>query len=163
MAKALIPLLSRNCPENGGEYGGSYQVNLDDEEAVGFGGVELVRAAVRKAARQLGWKTATVGMIGAARGTLVAVQDTRDIPEECREAVESAMTERMSAALHKMGGEPGPAPVQAPDRIDHPIDRQVDRIPVQHCSSSPRSRQRLRWPSASCRAATTRGEAERGV
>lgn len=37
-------------------YGGSYQVNLDDEEAVGLGGVELIRAATGKAARELGWK-----------------------------------------------------------------------------------------------------------
>ncbi|MFE7394971.1 hypothetical protein [Streptomyces sp. NPDC057582] len=38
MAKALVPLLRRNCPEGAGGFGGSYQVNLDDEEAVGLGG-----------------------------------------------------------------------------------------------------------------------------
>ncbi|MFE6904126.1 hypothetical protein ACFVFJ_46280 [Streptomyces sp. NPDC057717] len=35
MAEALVPLLRRNCPEGAGGFGGSYQVNLDDEEAVG--------------------------------------------------------------------------------------------------------------------------------
>ncbi|MFI6729291.1 hypothetical protein NRF20_00860 [Streptomyces sp. R-74717] len=45
MADALVPLLRRSCPEGAGGYGGSYQVNLDDEEAVGLGGVELIRAA----------------------------------------------------------------------------------------------------------------------
>jgi hypothetical protein len=39
-----VPLLRRSCPEGAGGYGGSYQVNLDDEEAVGLGGVELIRA-----------------------------------------------------------------------------------------------------------------------
>ncbi|WP_333751503.1 hypothetical protein [Streptomyces sp. IBSBF 2394] len=55
MAEALIPLLRRACPDGAGGYGGYYQVNLDDEEAVGLGGVELIRAAMRKAAKQLGW------------------------------------------------------------------------------------------------------------
>jgi hypothetical protein len=36
-------------------------VNLDDGEAVGLGGVELVRAAMRRAAKQLGWKVTTIG------------------------------------------------------------------------------------------------------
>ncbi|MFD3739020.1 hypothetical protein [Streptomyces sp. NPDC058629] len=71
MAEALVPLLRRNCPEGAGGYGGSYQVNLDDEEAVGLGGVELIRAAMRKAARQLGWKVTTIGMIGTSLGQRV--------------------------------------------------------------------------------------------
>ncbi|MFE7045585.1 hypothetical protein ACFU9X_41110 [Streptomyces atratus] len=78
MAQALVPLLRRSCPEGAGGYGGSYQVNLDDEEAVGLGGVELIRAAMRKAARQLGWKATTIGMIGTRHGTVVAVSDTRE-------------------------------------------------------------------------------------
>jgi hypothetical protein len=69
MAEALVPLLRRNCPEGAGGYGGSYQVNLDDEEAVGLGGVKLIRAAMRKAARQLGWKVTTIGMIGTRHGS----------------------------------------------------------------------------------------------
>ncbi|MFF1847138.1 hypothetical protein ACFVW9_36360 [Streptomyces sp. NPDC058217] len=68
MAEALVPLLRRNCPEGAGGFGGSYQVNLDDEEAVGLGGVELIRAAMRKGARQLGWKVTTIGWIGTSPG-----------------------------------------------------------------------------------------------
>ncbi|MEU5632218.1 hypothetical protein ACH47C_23915 [Streptomyces rishiriensis] len=110
MAEALVPLLQRACPEGAGGYGGSYQVNLDDEEAVGLGGVELIRAAMRRATRQLGWKVTTIGMIGTRFGTMVAVQDTRDVPEEFRAVVDAAMEQRMSAALAKVWGEPGEAP-----------------------------------------------------
>ncbi|MEU9405790.1 hypothetical protein AB0E08_08795 [Streptomyces sp. NPDC048281] len=112
MAEALVPLLRRSCPEDAGGYGGSYQVNLDDEEAVGMGGVELIRAAMRKAARQLGWKVTTIGWIGTRFGTMVAVQDTRDVPEEHRPAVDAAMEQRLSAALAKVWGESGEAPVE---------------------------------------------------
>jgi hypothetical protein len=112
MAGALAPLLSRTCPENAGGYDGSYQVNLDDEEAVGLGGVELIRAAMRKAARQLGWKVTTIGWIGTRFGTMVAVQDTRDVPDEHKAAVDAAMDGRLRAVLRTVWGEPGPAPVQ---------------------------------------------------
>ncbi|WP_254391029.1 hypothetical protein [Streptomyces sp. AC550_RSS872] len=73
MAEALAPLLRRSCPEGAGGFGGSYQVNLDDEEAVGLGGVELIRAAMRRAARQLDWKVETIGWIGTRFGTMIAV------------------------------------------------------------------------------------------
>ncbi|MET9468020.1 hypothetical protein ABZY44_25115 [Streptomyces sp. NPDC006544] len=114
MANALVPLLSRSCPDNAGGYGGSYQVNLGDEEPVGLGGVELIRAAMRKAARQLKWKATTIGMIGTPHGAMVVVSDTRtrEVPEEHRAAVEKAMNEKMRAALHKVWREPGPVPVQ---------------------------------------------------
>lgn len=112
MAEALAPLLRRTCPEGAGGYGGSYQVNLDDEEAVGLGGVELIRAAMRKAARTAGWKVVTIGMIGTRFGTVVVVQDLREVPQEYEAVVQNAMDERVSATLHKVWGEPGPAPVQ---------------------------------------------------
>ncbi|MFG2632099.1 hypothetical protein [Streptomyces sp. NPDC048473] len=112
MAEALVPLLRRNCPEGAGGFGGSYQVNLDDEEAVGLGGVELIRAAMRKAARHLGWKVTTIGMIGTRHGTIVVVQDVREVPEEHQAVINDAMNDRMRTALHKVWGEPGPAPVQ---------------------------------------------------
>jgi hypothetical protein len=112
MAAALVPLLRRNCPQDGGGYGGSYQVNLDDEEAVGLGGVELIRAAMRKAARQLGWKVTTVGMIGTRHGTMVVVQDTREVPQEYWAVVDAAMNARMRGCMHKVWGEPGQAPVE---------------------------------------------------
>ncbi|MCX5097810.1 hypothetical protein OOK36_56265 [Streptomyces sp. NBC_00365] len=112
MAEALVPLLRRACPEDAGGYGGSYQVNLEDEEAVGLGGVELIRAAMRKAARQLGWKVTTIGWIGTRFGTMVAIQDTRDVPEEYRPVVDAAIDKRMHAALTKVWGEPGETAVQ---------------------------------------------------
>ncbi len=56
--------------------------------------VEPVRVAMREAVRRLGRKTVTAGRIGTARGTPVAVQDARDVPEEDREAVESASARR---------------------------------------------------------------------
>lgn len=111
MAEAVVPLLRRACPEGAGGYGGSYQVNLDDEEAVGLGGVELIRAAMRKAARQLGWKVTTIGLIGTRFGTMVAVQDTREVPEEYRPVVDAAMEKRMSAAVARVSGEHGEVPV----------------------------------------------------
>ncbi|MGA5069159.1 hypothetical protein ACPB9E_36295 [Streptomyces exfoliatus] len=43
---------------------------------------------------------------------MVVVQDVRDVPEEHRAVLNDAMNERMRPALHKMWGEPGPAPVQ---------------------------------------------------
>lgn len=107
-----MPLLRRACPEDAGGYGGSYQVNLDDEEAVALGGVELIRAAMRKAARHLDWKVNTIGMIGTRHGTMVVIQDVREVPEQHRAAVNDAMNKRMRAALHKVWGEPGPDPVQ---------------------------------------------------
>ncbi|MGW7194731.1 hypothetical protein [Streptomyces chryseus] len=67
MAEALVPLLRRICPEGAGGYGGYYQVNLGDEKAETLGGVELIRAAMRKAAKQLGWKVVTFGWIGNCR------------------------------------------------------------------------------------------------
>lgn len=112
MAEALVPLLRRNCPERAGGFGGTYQVNLGDEEAVALGGMELIRAAMRKAARQLGWKVTTIGMIGTRHGTMVVVQDVREVPEEHQAVINDAMEDRVRAALHKVWGEPGPAPVQ---------------------------------------------------
>ncbi|MFD9796813.1 hypothetical protein ACFWXK_38370 [Streptomyces sp. NPDC059070] len=112
MAEALVPLLRRACPVGAGGYGGSYQVNLDDEEAVGLVGVDLIRAAMRKAARELGWKVTTIGWAGNRFGTMVAIEDTRDAPAEYRPVVEAAMHERMRTALSTVHGEPGGAPVR---------------------------------------------------
>ncbi|MFZ3562910.1 MULTISPECIES: hypothetical protein [unclassified Streptomyces] len=112
MAQAVLPLLERSCPQGAGGYGGTYEVRLDDEEAVGMGGVELIRAAMRKAARRLGWKVSTTGMIGTRFGTIVAVQDLREVPEQHAQAVNDDMNDRMRAALHKVWGEEGKPPVQ---------------------------------------------------
>ncbi|MDH6580905.1 hypothetical protein M2161_000011 [Streptomyces sp. SAI-133] len=112
MAEALVPLLRRCSPENAGGFGGSCQVNLGDEEAVRLGGVELIRAAMRKAARQLDGKAETIGWIGTRFGTMVAVRDTREVPEEHRPVVDAAMYERKSAAVTRVSSESGDVPVQ---------------------------------------------------
>jgi hypothetical protein len=111
VAEALVPLLRRSSPEGAGGYGGSYQVNLDDE-TVGLGGVELIRAAMRKAARQLDWKVETIGWIGTRFGTMIAIQDTREVPDAYRAVVDAAMHERMSAAVAGVSAKPDEAPVQ---------------------------------------------------
>ncbi|SFT22369.1 hypothetical protein [Streptomyces sp. ok210] len=67
---------------------------------------------MRKAARQLGWKGTTIGWIGPRYGTMVAVQNTHDVPDEDKAAVDAAMDDRLRAVLHRVWGEPGPAPVQ---------------------------------------------------
>ncbi|PVC82156.1 hypothetical protein DBP19_33620 [Streptomyces sp. CS090A] len=114
MAIALVPLLCRNCLKGADGYGGSYQVNLDDEEALELGGVELIRAAKRKAARQFGWKVTKIGRAGIRYGTMVVVKDVRDVPKEHQAVVNHAMNDRMRAALHKVWSEQAPAP--APDQ-----------------------------------------------
>lgn len=106
-----MPLLQRSCPDGGGGYGRRYQMNLDVEEAVGLGGVELIRAAIRKAARTLGCKVNTLGMI-TRHGSIVVIQDLREAPEEFAKAVNDDMNERMMAALHRVWGEDGKPPAQ---------------------------------------------------
>ncbi|WP_405959445.1 hypothetical protein OG239_43330 (plasmid) [Streptomyces sp. NBC_00868] len=56
--------------------------------AVGLDGVELIRTAMRKAARQLGWKVTTIGMIGTRHGTMLVVSDTA-VPEDYRAVVDA--------------------------------------------------------------------------
>jgi hypothetical protein len=111
MTAVLVPLLRRSCPEGASGFGGYFQVNLGDEEAVGLGGVELIRAAMRGAARRLGWKTVTVGWIGTRNGTMVVVRDEREIPDAYRAVVDEAMNVKLRSALHKVWGQPGPGPV----------------------------------------------------
>ncbi|MFF0451307.1 hypothetical protein ACFYT4_33890 [Streptomyces sp. NPDC004609] len=43
---------------------------------------------------------------------MVVVQDVRGVPEEHQAIIDDAMNDRMSAALHKVWGDPGPVPVQ---------------------------------------------------
>ncbi|MFI5828715.1 hypothetical protein ACIA6C_15950 [Streptomyces sp. NPDC051578] len=51
-------------------------------------------------------------MIGTRHGTIVVVQDVREVPEEHQGVINDAMNDRMEAALHTGWGEPGPAPIQ---------------------------------------------------
>ncbi|MCG7205357.1 hypothetical protein [Streptomyces arenae] len=102
MAEVLVPLLRRSCPEGAGGFGGSYQVNLDDEVAGGLGGVELIRAAMRRVARPLDWNVETIGWIGTRFGTMVAVRDTREVPAAHRNVVSPGQT-RLPRACCRRG------------------------------------------------------------
>jgi len=52
-----------------------------------LGGMGLIRAAMRRAARQLGWRVRTVGY-ARERLVLVLVQDVREAPAEVSDALE---------------------------------------------------------------------------
>lgn len=55
LAEALRPVLEATCPPGASGYGGALQANLHPVEAEMLGGMALIRAAMRRAARQLGW------------------------------------------------------------------------------------------------------------
>lgn len=99
LVDVLVPLLRRSCPAGGGGYGGSYELRLTAEEAAELGGVALIRSAMRKAGRSLGWdRLQTYG--GAYPSVTVAgVTDRREIPEPFAHVVEEARLERGRAAM----------------------------------------------------------------
>ncbi|MET8177168.1 hypothetical protein [Streptomyces clavifer] len=119
LAEALKPVLQASCPEGAGGYGGSLEARLHPSDAQALGGVELIRAAMRRAARQLGWRVRTVGY-ARERLVLVIVQDVREVPAEFADVLEAdfmsapvEMHQRMAAvgdeaALSALG----PGPVQ---------------------------------------------------
>ncbi|MET8697155.1 hypothetical protein ABZV65_31970 [Streptomyces bauhiniae] len=119
LAEALKPVLEATCPPGASGYGGALQANLHSDDAAILGGMELIRAAMRRAARQLGWRVRTVGY-ARERLVLVIVQDVREEPVEVADALEEdfsrsghEMIERMSAggdeeALRRLG----PSPVE---------------------------------------------------
>lgn len=114
LAEALKPVLEATCPPGASGYGGALQANLHPSDAEMLGGVALIRAAMRRAARQLGWRVRTVGY-ARERLVLVIVQDVREAPAEVSDALEKdfvrrghEMIERMSAdgngeALSRLG------------------------------------------------------------
>ncbi|WCL83159.1 hypothetical protein [Streptomyces sp. JCM 35825] len=80
--------------------------------------MELIRAAMRRAARQLGWRVRTVGY--ARERLVLVIQDVRDVPAEFTDALEvdsmSASVE-MHQRMAAVGGEAalsalGPGSVQ---------------------------------------------------
>ncbi|MET9347579.1 hypothetical protein [Streptomyces termitum] len=119
LAEALKPVLQASCPEGAGGYGGALEARLHPADAQALGGLELIRAAMRRAARQLGWQVRTVGY-ARERLVLVIVQDVRDVPAEFADILEAdfmsasvEMHQRMAAvgdeaALNALG----PGPVQ---------------------------------------------------
>ncbi|MEZ0156226.1 hypothetical protein [Streptomyces griseorubens] len=122
LAEALKPVLRATCPEGAGGYGGALQANLHPADAETLGGMELIRAAMRRAARQLAWQVRTVGY-ARERLVMVLVQDVREAPVEFADALEAdhrsiaaEMHQRMAAhgnerALSALG----PAPVEPAD------------------------------------------------
>ncbi|MEU9337947.1 hypothetical protein AB0D49_33100 [Streptomyces sp. NPDC048290] len=103
LAKVLVPLLERSGPEGAGGYGGTFQVHVPVETAAQLGGLDLIRAALRKAARELGWRFGTYGF-GGGQGstTLIGIHDKREIPEPYARVVEEHRQRQMRAAVERV-------------------------------------------------------------
>ncbi|KAB7835563.1 hypothetical protein [Streptomyces mobaraensis] len=119
MITVLVPLLRASCPPDAGGYGGGLELRMPDAEADELGGAELLRSAARAAARRLGWKTETYGLVGTRHGTMVGVVDRREAPAPFAEAVQRDKSRRMRAAVDRVGRPgatpPAPAPVPGND------------------------------------------------
>ncbi|MER7050119.1 hypothetical protein [Streptomyces jumonjinensis] len=104
LAKALVPLLERSGPEGAGGYGGTLQVHVPSETAEQLGGLDLIRAALRKAARELGWKFGTYGFGGSQERAvaLIGIHDRREIPEPYAQVVEEHRQRQMRAAVERV-------------------------------------------------------------
>lgn len=123
LSDALKPVLAGTCPQGAGGYGGALQANLHPEDAEALGGVALIRAAMRRAARQLGWRVQTLGNVGE-RVVLVLVHDVREVPAPFEQALDedrrrrgAEMSERVAALMD--GKDPaalGPGPVDLQTR-----------------------------------------------
>jgi hypothetical protein len=80
LATVLVPLVQRTCPQGAGGYGGSYWLYLTVKEVEDLGGLDIIRSAMRKVARDLGWvKLQTYGVSNDI--VMVGVVDRREIPE----------------------------------------------------------------------------------
>ncbi|MFE8910847.1 MULTISPECIES: hypothetical protein [Streptomyces griseus group] len=120
LAKLLVPLLERSGPEGAGGYGGTFQVHVPSETAAQLGGLDLIRAALRKAARELGWTFGTYGFGGGQEGTttLVGIHDKREVPAPYAKVVEKHRQAQMRAAVDRVsarysapdGSTPTPSP-----------------------------------------------------
>ncbi|HSA49832.1 MAG TPA: hypothetical protein VLH10_06930 [Yinghuangia sp.] len=99
LAAVLVPLLRRACPPGGGGYGGSYELRLGVDEAEALGGVDLIRSAMRKAARSVGWSRLQTYGGTFPHVAMAGVTDRRDVPEEFAVAVEEYQMARMRAAV----------------------------------------------------------------
>ncbi|MFG2767423.1 hypothetical protein [Streptomyces rubiginosohelvolus] len=123
LADSLKPVLQSSCPEGAGGYGGSLQANLHPADSEMLGGMDLIRAAMRRAARQLGWRVRTVGY-ARDRLVVVIVQDIRDVPAEFEDALDEDLMssyaeihERMAAGRGEAAaGALGPSPVERQTR-----------------------------------------------
>ncbi|EDY48866.1 hypothetical protein [Streptomyces clavuligerus] len=126
LAKVLVPLLERSGPESAGGYGGTFQVHVPSETAAQLGGLDLIRAALRKAARELGWTFGTYGFDGGPEGaTLIGIHDKREAPEPYAKAVEEHRQRQMRAAVDRASARysalSGPAPAPSPPLPGTPV------------------------------------------
>ncbi|MFJ1795238.1 hypothetical protein [Kitasatospora griseola] len=94
----LVPLLRRTCPPGAGGYGGSYELRLAPSEAEDLGGVPLIRSAMRKAAKELGWSKLETYGTDTGRVALAGVVDKRELPQEFSDVVERHQQARMRDA-----------------------------------------------------------------
>ncbi|MET8298890.1 hypothetical protein ABZW02_33345 [Streptomyces sp. NPDC005180] len=103
LVAVLVPLLRRSCPPGGGGFGGSYELRLGVDEAEELGGVDLIRSALRKAGRSLGWSRLQTFGGSFPQAAVAGVVDRREIPEEFAAAVEEYQMERGRAAAEVVG------------------------------------------------------------
>ncbi|MFE1953251.1 hypothetical protein ACFW9D_22605 [Streptomyces sp. NPDC059524] len=103
LVTVLTPLLRRTLADDAGGYGGSYELHLTAHEAVELGGISLIRSAMRKAARSLGWSPLkTYGAVYESVA-VAGVLDQREIPEPFATAVEQRRLERGRASAEIVG------------------------------------------------------------
>ncbi|MCX4682239.1 hypothetical protein OG413_44465 [Streptomyces sp. NBC_01433] len=114
LTSALLPLLRASCPSDAGGYGGSVEVRLPDAEVEELGGADLLRASLRAAAQQLGWKIETYAMTGTRHGTMLGVIDRRPVPEAFTTVVAADIARRTRAAVDRVGRPGSPAPQPSP-------------------------------------------------
>ncbi|MEV5279736.1 hypothetical protein ACFYMW_25720 [Streptomyces sp. NPDC006692] len=121
LTNILVPLLRASCPPDAGGYGGSVELRLPDAEAVELGGAALLRAALRAAARQLGWKIETYAMERTQHGTMVGVIDRREVPDPFTQVVAADMARRKRKAVDRVGtpGRAASTPEPASDVDPH--------------------------------------------
>ncbi|MEV0889128.1 hypothetical protein ACIOHB_36655 [Streptomyces microflavus] len=103
LVAVLVPLLRRSCPPGGGGFGGSYELRLGVDEAEELGGVPLIRSAMRKAGRSLGWATLQTYGGSYPQAAVAGVVDRRDVPAEFAAVVEEYEMQRGRAAAEVIG------------------------------------------------------------
>lgn len=97
----LPPLISRACPQNAGGYGGGYELRLTRQEVDEVGGLDLLRSALRGAARSLGWSKLETYGTNTMDGAVAGVVDRRPVPAEFVPAVEAHRWARMRSAVER--------------------------------------------------------------
>jgi hypothetical protein len=100
LVAVLPPLLERTCPPDGGGHGGAYELRLTAREVRELGGYEVLRSALRAAARQVGWtRVETYGTDTAGGEAVVGVVDRREVPAQFADAVDRHRDKRMREAV----------------------------------------------------------------